>query len=222
MVAGAVNAYVPGTGYSVSTLGQAFYNHYNQSQEFAADAVGLQYAAAAGYDPRVGVTFWERFAVEVPQSLSAGFFDSHPSSPERVVALQQHSERLIAQGCGVKSATSVAAATVTTPPVVTVAPAAIAPVTQPVGGMPVSQPVAFTPVVTPPPMPIPATPVQTVIPASYTAPSSAPFRYAPPQWTSQNPVSTADTQLRNAEREFRAGRMSLEEFREIKRVLQGE
>lgn len=37
-----------------------------------------------------------------------------------------------------------------------------------------------------------------------------------------NDTSSADTQFRNAEREFRAGRMSLQEFREIKKTLQGE
>lgn len=40
--------------------------------------------------------------------------------------------------------------------------------------------------------------------------------------TMYNETSTADAQLRNAEREFRAGRMSLEEFRQIKKVLQRE
>jgi uncharacterized protein YceK len=37
-----------------------------------------------------------------------------------------------------------------------------------------------------------------------------------------NNAPAADTQLRNAEHEFRAGRMSLEEFRSIKKVLTGE
>jgi hypothetical protein len=37
---------------------------------------------------------------------------------------------------------------------------------------------------------------------------------------SPDPSTTGDIQLRNAEREFRAGRMSLEEFRSIKKVLQ--
>jgi predicted Zn-dependent protease len=83
---------------SVQQLGQAFYNHYNQSQELAADAIGLQYAAAAGYDPRVGALLFERMAIEVPQSLTAGFFSSHPSSLERVDAAQKRINVLIAQG----------------------------------------------------------------------------------------------------------------------------
>lgn len=41
-----------------------------------------------------------------------------------------------------------------------------------------------------------------------------------PQDSTPNATSAADTQLRNAEREFRAGRMSLEEFRQIKKTLQ--
>jgi len=44
---------------------------------------------------------------------------------------------------------------------------------------------------------------------------SAPTIATPPA-----PPISPDAQLRNAEREFRAGRMSLEEFRQIKKVLQ--
>jgi hypothetical protein len=42
-----------------------------------------------------------------------------------------------------------------------------------------------------------------------------------PQWTANNPVSTTDVQLRNLDREFKAGKISLEEYRKIKKVLQG-
>jgi len=37
-----------------------------------------------------------------------------------------------------------------------------------------------------------------------------------------NDTSTADTQLRNLDREFRAGRISVEEYRQMKKVLTGE
>jgi hypothetical protein len=53
-----------------------------------------------------------------------------------------------------------------------------------------------------------------------TAVASQSSEIAPP--SSPNDTSAADAQLRNAEQEFRAGRMSLEEFREIKKVLRGE
>jgi hypothetical protein len=53
----------------------------------------------------------------------------------------------------------------------------------------------------------------------------APYRAPrdPRIWSRQlGVVSEADRQLRTAEREFRAGRMSLEEYRRFKRALVGE
>lgn len=192
--AAVMNAYVPGTGSSVSYIGQAFYNHYNQSQELTADAVGLGYAAAAGYDPRGGAVLFERMAIEVPQTLTAGFFSSHPSSPERFVAAQQRGNALLAQGYGAQPAT---------PSVAAVAPVAATAV-----------PTVST---------VGAPPVQTFVPVSYVAPTPAlPQGTQAPQWKNYNDTPAADMQLRNAEREFRAGRMSLEEFRSIKKVLQGD
>jgi hypothetical protein len=69
---------------------------------------------------------------------------------------------------------------------------------------------------------------ETHAPFSPTAPSAAAWtNSAPPivvpavaPATNGNPIVSADAQLRRAETEFRAGRMSLEEFRQIKKVLQ--
>lgn len=80
---------VPGAGQATSLLGQMFLNHFNQDQEREADRVGLQYAYDAGYDPEAAVRVMERMAREVPQTATAGFFSSHPSSVERAAALQQ-------------------------------------------------------------------------------------------------------------------------------------
>lgn len=88
----------PGAGQAASGIGQLFLSHYTQTQERVADAIGLRYAYQAGYDPRAAVEVMERLAVEAPQTLSAGFFDSHPSSPERAVAARKESEELLAQG----------------------------------------------------------------------------------------------------------------------------
>jgi hypothetical protein len=78
-------------------------------------------------------------------------------------------------------------------------------------------PLAAHDIPTPSP-PLTIAPLEAVSDPLPTAPSPNKDIYAP----MYNTVSTIDTQLRNAEREFRAGRMSLEEFREIKRVLQGQ
>lgn len=69
--------------------------------------------------------------------------------------------------------------------------------------------------------------VQGVAPVVYSAPSppaSVPAVSVPAVATPTNlgnqGAPPADVQLRNAEREFRAGRMGLEEFRQIKKVLE--
>jgi predicted Zn-dependent protease len=89
---------VPGAGQAAGGVGQLFLNHYTQTQEREADDVGLRYAYQAGYDPRAAVDIQERLAVKVPQSMSAGYFDTHPSSVERAVAARNEAAELLAQG----------------------------------------------------------------------------------------------------------------------------
>jgi predicted Zn-dependent protease len=94
----AVESVAPGTGRIAGGLVQGLANHFNQGQELEADEVGLRYAAAAGYNPEAAVELFERMAVEVPQTLTAEFFASHPSSPERILAARKIAESLIASG----------------------------------------------------------------------------------------------------------------------------
>jgi hypothetical protein len=68
----------------------------------------------------------------------------------------------------------------------------------------------------------PVSSVSLPVPLSVHTPSPPPPVPQPPTPTMYNDTSSADVQLRNAEREFRAGRMSLEEFRSIKKVLTGD
>jgi len=89
---------VPGAGQAAGGVGQLFLNHYTQTQEREADDVGLRYAYQAGYDPRAAVDVQERLAERVPQSMSAGYFDTHPSSVERAVAARNEASELLAQG----------------------------------------------------------------------------------------------------------------------------
>lgn len=93
-----LEARAPGAGQAAGGIGQLFLNHYTQTQEREADEVGLRYGYAAGFDPRAAVDVQERMAVEVPQSMSAGYFDTHPSSVERAVAARHQAEELLAQG----------------------------------------------------------------------------------------------------------------------------
>jgi Zn-dependent protease with chaperone function len=93
-----LEARVPGAGQAAGGVGQMFLNHFTQNQEREADDVGLRFAYQAGYDPRVAAGLQERLAVEVPQSMSAGYFDSHPSSVERAVAARREADELLARG----------------------------------------------------------------------------------------------------------------------------
>ncbi len=88
----------PGAGRLAGGVGQLFLNRFTQGQERAADGVGQGFAYAAGYDPRAAVEVQERLAVEAPQTLSAGYFDSHPSSAERAVNARRRAEELLAKG----------------------------------------------------------------------------------------------------------------------------
>jgi len=98
VLATVVEAKAPGAGQAAGGIGQLFLNRYTQGQEREADEVGLRYAYEAGYDPRAAVDIQERLAVEEPQSMTAGFFDSHPSSVERAVAARKEAEELLARG----------------------------------------------------------------------------------------------------------------------------
>lgn len=93
-----LEARAPGAGQAAGGIGQLFLNHYTQNQEREADEVGLRYLYAAGFDPRAAVDVQERMAVEVPQSMSAGYFDTHPSSVERAVAARRQAAELLAEG----------------------------------------------------------------------------------------------------------------------------
>ncbi|MGH7898453.1 MAG: M48 family metallopeptidase [Candidatus Binatia bacterium] len=89
---------VPGAGRAAGGIGQLFLNRYSQGQEHGADEVGLRYAYEAGYDPRAATDVHERLAVEVPQSMASGYFNSHPSSVERAVTTRTRAEELMARG----------------------------------------------------------------------------------------------------------------------------
>jgi len=59
---------------------------YSRDHESEADHMGLIFAAMAGYDPRVAVTFWQRMASV--SSGSSSIFSDHPSDAKRVKQIQ--------------------------------------------------------------------------------------------------------------------------------------
>ena len=59
---------------------------FSRKQESEADHMGLVFAAMAGYDPNVAVTFWQRMAQQ--GSGGGGLFSDHPSDAKRVKDIQ--------------------------------------------------------------------------------------------------------------------------------------
>lgn len=74
---------------AVAQYGLQFRNlKYSRDHETEADRMGLVFAAMAGYDPNVAVTFWQRMA----SSSGAGtaeFLSDHPSDATRINNIQK-------------------------------------------------------------------------------------------------------------------------------------
>jgi predicted Zn-dependent protease len=51
--------------------------------------MGLYIAERAGFEIQNAPSFWRRMAAEHPGSIKSSFAASHPSTPERFVALEQ-------------------------------------------------------------------------------------------------------------------------------------
>ncbi|MBI5299932.1 MAG: M48 family metallopeptidase [Deltaproteobacteria bacterium] len=61
---------------------------YSRKNESEADAIGIIYMAAAGYNPQAAVNLWERAAKESKNDKTS-IFASHPSSGERAKNLKK-------------------------------------------------------------------------------------------------------------------------------------
>ena len=62
---------------------------YSRDNETEADHMGLIFAAMAGYDPQVAITFWQRMAAQSGSSNQSDMFSDHPSDAKRIAALQK-------------------------------------------------------------------------------------------------------------------------------------
>jgi len=61
---------------------------FSRAHESEADAMGLRYAAAAGYDPEEAVRFWQRFGRATGGAKTPVFLSTHPSNESRIQMLQ--------------------------------------------------------------------------------------------------------------------------------------
>ncbi len=74
------------TAFSLGTkLGSLKYSRNNESE---ADYMGLIFAAMAGYDPSVAVSFWQRMAASSTSSMPA-FLGDHPSDSKRIANINK-------------------------------------------------------------------------------------------------------------------------------------
>ena len=63
--------------------GQLLTLQFSRSDETEADLVGIELAARAGYDPRAGITLWQKMG-RLSKSAPPPFMSTHPSGPTRI------------------------------------------------------------------------------------------------------------------------------------------
>lgn len=74
---------------NVFGLGSQFGSlHYSRKNESEADYMGLIFAAMAGYDPSVAISFWQRMAAS-SQSNTPAFLSDHPSDSKRIADIEK-------------------------------------------------------------------------------------------------------------------------------------
>lgn len=65
---------------------------HSRNNESEADRMGAIFAARAGYDPRAGITFWEKMKQQKEQTKDGvkmpNFLSTHPADSDRIKALQ--------------------------------------------------------------------------------------------------------------------------------------
>ena len=74
--------------------GQLLTLRFGREDESEADLVGLELSARAGYDPRAGVTLWQKMA-EASKGAPPQFLSTHPSGPTRIKDIQAALPRVI-------------------------------------------------------------------------------------------------------------------------------
>lgn len=75
----------------LSTVGYVL--PHSRGDESEADLMGLQYAAAAGYDPAAAVRVWQKMAQAAGMRKMPVWLSTHPSKSQRIAALREAAPR---------------------------------------------------------------------------------------------------------------------------------
>lgn len=81
----------------LGAIAGAFRAGFSRELEREADYIGLYIAHSAGYDVGKAPDFWERVAIENPESWVSDYWATHPSAPERLVRIKK-TVKLIREG----------------------------------------------------------------------------------------------------------------------------
>jgi Zn-dependent protease with chaperone function len=68
---------------------------YSRSDESEADALGLIMSARAGYDPRAGVSLWQKMMGASGGGAPPKFLSTHPSNADRIKAIERMLPRVL-------------------------------------------------------------------------------------------------------------------------------
>ena len=70
---------------------------FSREQETEADMVGLEYMAAAGFDPRQSVKFWDNMMNKAGAGQGPSFLSTHPSGRDRIANLTAKTNEILAR-----------------------------------------------------------------------------------------------------------------------------
>ncbi len=68
---------------------------FSRGDELQADLIGLELAARAGYDPRAGVTLWQKMS-KASQGAPPQWMSTHPSGETRIETIKKHIPEVLA------------------------------------------------------------------------------------------------------------------------------
>ena len=82
-------------GQTLTNYGAQLLNlQFGREDESEADLVGLELGARAGYDPRAGITLWQKMAT-ASRGAPPQWLSTHPSGPTRIAEIQANLPRVM-------------------------------------------------------------------------------------------------------------------------------